>query len=90
MIASDSPGQEFPTRAAAPSRLRWAPDRSLAARSRRKRVEEFMRPTHPAEGERILDVGVTHTAWRSGNFLEAKYPWPQRITAVALKPIPAF
>jgi SAM-dependent methyltransferase len=45
---------------------------------------------HPAEGERILDVGVTDTAWRSGNFLEATYPWPRRITAVALKPMPAF
>lgn len=45
---------------------------------------------HPAGGERILDVGVTDTAWRSGNFLEANYPWPQMITAVALKPMPAF
>jgi FkbM family methyltransferase len=45
---------------------------------------------HPADGERILDVGVTDTAWRSGNFLEANYPWPKRITAVALNPMPAF
>ena len=45
---------------------------------------------HPAEGDRILDVGVTDAAWRSGNFLEANYPWPHRITAVALTPMPAF
>ena len=49
-----------------------------------------MRLVQPAEGERILDVGVTDTAWRSGNFLEANYRWPQRITAVALQPMPAF
>jgi hypothetical protein len=49
-----------------------------------------MRLIQPAESDRILDVGVTDTAWRSGNFLEANYPWPQRITAVALKPKPAF
>lgn len=45
---------------------------------------------HPTEGDRILDVGVTDTAWRSGNFLEANYPWPHRITAVALRSMPAF
>ena len=44
----------------------------------------------PAGSDRILDVGVTDTAWRSGNFLEANYPWPHRITAVALQPMPAF
>jgi SAM-dependent methyltransferase len=49
-----------------------------------------MRRMQPAEEDRILDVGVTDTAWRSGNFLEANYPWPHRITAVALKPMPAF
>jgi hypothetical protein len=34
-----------------------------------------MRFMQPTELDRILDVGVTETAWRSGNFLEANYPW---------------
>ena len=90
MIASDSPGQDLPARPADPSGIRWRLTGPFTARSRRKRFAEFMRLMHPAEGERILDVGVTDTAWRSGNFLEANYPWPQKITAVALKPMPAF
>jgi hypothetical protein len=90
VIASDSPGHDLPTRAAVPSGLRWRLTGRFTARSRQKRFEAFMRLMLPAEGERILDVGVTDTAWRSGNFLEANYPWPQRITAVALKPMPAF
>lgn len=49
-----------------------------------------MRLMRPREHERILDVGVTDTSWRSGNFLEANYPWPHRITAVALQPMPGF
>jgi hypothetical protein len=49
-----------------------------------------MRLMQPAEGDRILDVGVTDSPWRSGNFLEANYPWPEQITAVALKPMAAF
>lgn len=40
--------------------------------------------------DRILDVGVTDTAWRSSNPLEAAYPWPERITAVGLTPMPTF
>ncbi len=44
----------------------------------------------PAPTDRVLDVGVTDTDWRSSNFLEADYPWPERITAVALEPVPAF
>lgn len=90
MIASDSSAGDVPTRAAVPSGLRWRLTARFTERSRRKRFTEFMRLMHPAAGERILDVGVTDTAWRSGNFLEANYPWPQRITAVALKPMPAF
>jgi hypothetical protein len=90
VIGSDSPGQESPARAGVPSDLRWRLTGRFTARSRRKRFQEFMRLMQPAEGERILDVGVTDTAWRSGNFLEASYPWPVQITAVALKSMPAF
>jgi len=44
----------------------------------------------PGEGDAVLDVGVTDTTWRSSNFLESLYPWPARITAVGIGPMPAF
>lgn len=84
------PAQEVPKTANVPSGLRWRLTGRFTARSRQKRFQEFMRLMGPAETDRIVDVGVTDTPWRSGNFLEANYPWPQRITAVALKPMPAF
>ena len=49
-----------------------------------------MRLLAPDPADRVLDVGVTDTAWRSSNFLEAGYPWPERITAVGLEPMPTF
>jgi hypothetical protein len=44
----------------------------------------------PGSTDRILDVGVNDTAWRSSNFLEASYDWPAQITAVGLEPMPTF
>jgi ubiquinone/menaquinone biosynthesis C-methylase UbiE len=44
----------------------------------------------PSSADLVLDVGVTDTAWRSSNPLEAAYPWPERITAVGLEPMPTF
>jgi SAM-dependent methyltransferase len=49
-----------------------------------------MTEMRPAPGDAVLDVGVTDTDWRSSNFLEAMYPWPGRITAVGLQPMPTF
>lgn len=49
-----------------------------------------MRLMGPQASDRVLDVGVTDSAWRSSNFLEALYPWPSSITAVAPQPAPAF
>lgn len=49
-----------------------------------------MRVMTPGPTDRVLDVGVTDSAWRSSNFLEAGYPWPARITAVANEPMPTF
>jgi hypothetical protein len=49
-----------------------------------------MTEIQPTEREDLLDVGVTDTTWRSSNFLEAWYPWPARISAVGLGPMPAF
>jgi hypothetical protein len=38
----------------------------------------------PSPEDVILDVGITDSAWRSGNPLESNYPYPQRITAVSI------
>jgi hypothetical protein len=44
----------------------------------------------PMPTSTILDVGVIESPWREGNFLEAAYPWPERITGVAPRPMPDF
>jgi hypothetical protein len=44
----------------------------------------------PRPDESILDVGIIDTAWRSSNPLEARYPYPSRITAVSLEDAPSF
>lgn len=62
----------------------------LARRSRTKRFELFMREMSPLPTDRLLDVGVTDTSWRAGNFFESRYPWPAKITAVAPQPMPVF
>ena len=73
-----------------PSGLRWRLTAGLTARSRQRRFDLFMAEIAPRETDTILDVGVIHTTWRSSNFLEARYPWPERITAVGLEPMPDF
>jgi hypothetical protein len=62
----------------------------ITKRSRAARFQLFMRTMKPAADDRILDVGVTNRDWRDGNFLESRYPWPERITAVSIEPVPAF
>jgi hypothetical protein len=49
-----------------------------------------MRIMKPTASDRILDVGVTNRDWRDANFLESRYPWPERITAVSIEPVPVF
>jgi hypothetical protein len=44
----------------------------------------------PQPAESILDVGIIDSEWRSGNPLEARYPYPFRITAVSLADAPSF
>jgi hypothetical protein len=54
------------------------------------RFQLFMSEMRPTAGSRVMDVGVTDTAWRSSNFIEANYPWPSQITAVSIDPVPTF
>lgn len=53
-------------------------------------MERFLQLVQPKSTDLVLDVGVTDSAWRSGNFLESHYPWLSQITAVALKAMPTF
>jgi hypothetical protein len=73
-----------------PSSRRWRLTAGLTRRSRMSRFQRFMSEMRPTAVSRILDVGVTDTAWRSGNFIEANYPWPSQITAVSIDPVPTF
>jgi hypothetical protein len=68
----------------------WRLTSPLTARSRRRRFAAFMRLMTPRESDRVLDVGITNKEWRSSNFLEASYPWPSQITAVAPADAPSF
>jgi hypothetical protein len=54
------------------------------------RFQLFMSEMRPTQESRLIDVGVTDTEWRSGNFIEANYPWPSQITAVSIDPVPTF
>jgi SAM-dependent methyltransferase len=62
----------------------------FTASSRERRYRLFERLMTPRPDDRILDVGVTDSSWRYGNFLEAQYPNPSQITAVAHTPMPTF
>jgi hypothetical protein len=73
-----------------PSSSRWRLTAGLTRRSRMVRFQRFMSEMRPTAVSRILDVGVTDTAWRSGNFIEPNYPWPSQITAVSIDPVPTF
>jgi SAM-dependent methyltransferase len=42
----------------------------------------------PGSDDDILDVGVTNSLERSSNYLEANYPFRERITAVSIEPVP--
>jgi hypothetical protein len=53
-------------------------------------MARFLRIVQPKPTDLVLDVGVTDSAWRSGNFLESHYQWPERITAVAPVIMPTF
>jgi SAM-dependent methyltransferase len=71
--------------------LRRLADR-VSLRSRRRKFELFMETFRPGPETTVLDVGVTDAPFGAhpDNFLEAWYPWPDRITAVGLTPLERF
>lgn len=63
----------------------------IAERNRRKKFALFTDAVKPAPRETILDVGVNNEEYSAAdNYLEKHYPWPERLTALALPPLDAF
>jgi SAM-dependent methyltransferase len=63
-------------------------------RSRERKLRLFMELLAPGPGTTVVDVGVTDSgvagAYGTDNFLEAGYPWPERITAVGVTGLERF
>ena len=66
---------------------------AISLRSRRRKLALFLELMHPDSTTTVLDVGVDEVSLgeqggESGctthNFLEERYPWPERITALGL------
>ena len=66
---------------------------AISIRSRRRKLALFLNEMRPAEATTVLDVGVDEVSHGEGggqsgctthNFLEERYPWPERLTALGL------
>lgn len=69
----------------------------ISHRSRQRKLKQFYQTLHHTSDDRVLDIGVAPMNWSavSGavvveNFLEATYPWPERLTVVSIDPLPDF
>lgn len=66
---------------------------AVSLRSRRRKLDLFLRELRPGPETTVLDVGVDEVGFGGAggeagcgthNFFEEHYPWPQRITALGL------
>ena len=66
---------------------------ALSLRSRRRKLALFLELLQPGPATTVLDVGVDEVSsgepggesgCRTHNFLEERYPWPERLTALGL------
>ena len=72
--------------------------KEIASRASRRSRERKLRLLHellaPGPETTVVDVGVTDSgfggAYGTDNFLEAMYPWPERITAVGITGLERF
>ena len=66
----------------------------FSRRSRERKLQLFFERLAPGPETSIVDVGVTDSgvagAYGTDNFLEASYPWPERITAVGVTALDSF
>ena len=70
---------------------------AVSLRSRQHKYRLFMEHVKPTEETSIVDVGVADAPFgeegghaATYNFLEAMYPWRERITAVSIDELPHF
>jgi SAM-dependent methyltransferase len=68
---------------------------SVSRRSRERKFRLFMEELRPQSETTVVDVGVTDGgagagAYATDNFFEARYPWPDRVTAVGVTPLERF
>src|SRR5581483_7659144 len=66
---------------------------STSLRSREQKLRLFLELFDPGPATTVLDVGVTDAPFGDGstdNFFEARYPWPERITAVGVTELGRF
>ncbi|HST18204.1 MAG TPA: methyltransferase domain-containing protein [Gaiellaceae bacterium] len=57
----------------------------ISLRSREQKLRLFLELLDPGPATTVVDVGVTNAPFGDGstdNFFEARYPWPEQITAV--------
>lgn len=57
----------------------------ISLRSREQKLRLFLDVFGPGSATTVVDVGVTNAPFGDGstdNFFEARYPWPEQITAV--------
>jgi Methyltransferase domain len=57
----------------------------LAVHVRKQMFASLMAQARPSRDTKVLDVGVTSEDREGTNFLEAQYPYPNRITATGLE-----
>ena len=66
----------------------------FSRRSRERKLQLFLELVAPGPETTVVDVGVTDSgvagAYGTDNFLEASYPWPERITAVGVTGLDRF
>jgi len=63
----------------------------LMARSRQRKLMQFLSLTNPTSSSSILDVGVADVEYSPyDNFLEKHYPYPQQITALSIYSLDTF
>ena len=65
----------------------------VSLRSRERKLRLFLDLFQPGPETTVVDVGVTDAPFGGGssdNFFEARYPWPERITAVGHTELDCF
>ncbi|MDY6862355.1 MAG: class I SAM-dependent methyltransferase [Thermodesulfobacteriota bacterium] len=60
-------------------------------KSRGKKYQQFIYLTNPAKDSTILDVGAANEEYSPyTNYLEKRYPYPSKITALSIHPLKKF